>query len=72
MEREVRPWGSIITTSFRRLNSCQASAEGESPRFHRRLVCVGQEWFGPVTEPVNPGIFRHDLGATTADRAFCP
>jgi hypothetical protein len=28
--------------------------------------------FGPVIGPVNPGIFRHDLGATTADRASCP
>jgi hypothetical protein len=22
--------------------------------------------------PVNPGIIRHDLGATTADRTSCP
>jgi hypothetical protein len=30
MNREVRPWGSIITTSDRRLNSSQAPAEGVS------------------------------------------
>jgi len=28
--------------------------------------------FGPVIGPVNPGIFRHDSGTTTADRAFYP